>query len=84
MRRVCTGALVLYERTFRLTCQKIRRSRPWLGEGRYKCGAHDAAGHGGRHVRGRGLHSSTFRLNVRAFRVVGGALRDCLQGVLRR
>jgi len=29
---------------------------------------------------GRGLHSSTFRLNVSAFCTIGGALRDCLWG----
>jgi len=32
---------------------------------------------------GRGLHSSTFRLNVSAFCGIGGALRDCLGVVLR-
>jgi TPR repeat protein len=26
---------------------------------------------------GRGLHSSTFRLNISAFCGIGGALRDC-------
>jgi hypothetical protein len=36
------------------------------------------------HIRGRGLHSSTFRLNVRsAFCGIGGAFRDCLGIVLR-
>jgi len=32
---------------------------------------------------GRGLHSSTFRLNVSAFYGIGGALRDSLGVVLR-
>jgi hypothetical protein len=30
---------------------------------------------------GRGLHSSTFRLNVSAFRGIGGASRGCVGGV---
>ena len=34
-----------------------------------------------RRTRGRGLHSSTFRLNVSALCGVGGAIRDCLGGV---
>ena len=29
----------------------------------------------------QGLHSSTFRLNVSAFRGIGGAIRGCLKGV---
>jgi hypothetical protein len=39
---------------------------------------------GGEHVAppgGRGLHSSTFRLNLCAFRGIGGAFRGCLGGV---
>jgi hypothetical protein len=35
------------------------------------------------YVFGRGLHSSTFRLNVSAFYGIGGALRDYLGVVLR-
>jgi hypothetical protein len=38
-------------------------------------------------VAGRGLHSSTFRLNVSTFCVIGGASRGCLGvvwGVFRR
>ena len=31
--------------------------------------------------RARGLHSSTFRLNVSAFDGIGGAFRGCLGGV---
>jgi len=34
------------------------------------------------HVRGRGLHSSSFRLNVCAFCGIGGSFVDCLRGVL--
>jgi len=30
---------------------------------------------------GRGLHSSTFRLNVSTFCGIGGALRGCVGGV---
>jgi len=30
---------------------------------------------------GRGLHSSTFQLNVSASRGIGGAFRDCLRGL---
>jgi len=30
---------------------------------------------------GRGLHSSTFRVNLSAFCGIGGALRGCLGGV---
>ena len=29
----------------------------------------------------RGLHSSTFRLNVSAFSGIGGAFRGCIEGV---
>jgi hypothetical protein len=32
-------------------------------------------------VFGRGLHSSTIRLNLRAFCGIGGAARGCLGGV---
>jgi hypothetical protein len=33
---------------------------------------------------GRGLDSSTFRLNVSAFYGIGGALRGCSEGVMGR
>ena len=35
---------------------------------------------GNRLIRGRGLHSSTFRLNLGAFCGIGGAFRGCLGG----
>jgi len=38
---------------------------------------HDAA----RRNPGRGLHSSTFRLNISVFCGIGGAFRGCLGGV---
>jgi len=34
-------------------------------------------------VLGRGLHSSTFRINVSAFCVIGGAFSGCLGGVYK-
>jgi len=60
-----------------------------VGRGRLSGGHPRVRGAGGggaevlRRLRGRGLHSSTFRLNVCAFCGIGGALRDCLGVVLR-
>jgi hypothetical protein len=48
-------------------------------EGRGSVGALGEGAHA-RIPRGRGLHSSTFRLNVSAFSGMGDAFRDCFGG----
>jgi hypothetical protein len=51
-----------------MTCSQCKTEFCWMCQGRWK-------------DHGRGLHSSTFRLNVSAFCVTGGAFRGWLGGV---
>jgi hypothetical protein len=57
-----------------LTCGTLREAD--VGKAVTLCGWVDKQ----RNMGGRGLHSSTFRLNVSAFCGMGGAFRGCLGG----
>jgi hypothetical protein len=58
-----------------------RMTRIWGEVGATLYGGADEAEEKPQRVRGRGLHSSTFWLNLSAFCGIGGAFRGCLGGV---